>query len=165
MNFKIRKAELDDYISIMKIENAVFQHEEAASHNAMKNRIIHIQDSFLVAVDTLNDNLAGYIVGPIIQERYLYDELFENTSENPKLGGFQSVLSLAVDKEYQGKRIASLLLSEYYVLAKSNKREGITLTCLKELVPFYEKQGFIDEGQSVSTHGGKLWVNMVRMID
>lgn len=41
------------------------------------------------------------------------------------------------------------------------KRDGITLTCLGRLVPFYELNGFTDEGLSDSTHGGEVWHNMV----
>ncbi len=48
-------------------------------------------------------------------------------------------------------------------LVEQNGREGITLTCKIELVPFYEKFGFVNHGISESQHGGVRWYNMVKL--
>ena len=46
-------------------------------------------------------------------------------------------------------------------LAIAQKRIGITLTCHENLISYYERNGFSDEGESESTHGGSSWYNMV----
>lgn len=160
MLFHFRAPTLIDLERIMEIERSGFSAEEAASSEAMRKRIERIHDSFIVAV-TESDEPIGYVVGPVIPERYLYDELFEKTVENPSIGGYQSILSLVVDPAFQRFGIASHLLSELAKLSRSRKREGITLTCLESLVPFYEKNGYQLEGVSDSQHAGETWYNMV----
>lgn len=144
----------------MEIEHLGFSPEEAASETAMQERIERISDSFIIATNE-RDNPIGYVVGPVIPERYLYDELFEKTVSNPQHGGYQSILSLVVDPSYHNFGIASKLLSELAVVSRRRKRVGIILTCLKELVPFYEKNGYKLEGLSDSKHAGETWYNMV----
>lgn len=45
---------------------------------------------------------------------------------------------------------------------RKEKREGVTLTCLEALVPFYEENGYRNEGKSNSTHAGEVWFNLVK---
>ncbi len=40
------------------------------------------------------------------------------------------------------------------------RRGGLVLTCKDELVGFYARLGFVDEGTSASTHGGVVWHQM-----
>lgn len=160
MNISFRPPLLQDLESIMKIERASFTVDEAASEKAMKERISIIKDSFLVAVNN-DDQPIGYVVGPIIQEQYLYDELFEKTSLNPPSGGYQSILSLAVAPEYRQLKVGGRLLKELVRQCKRQQRLGVTLTCLESLIPYYKKHGFQLEGQSDSQHAGVPWFNMV----
>ncbi len=76
MIFNFRSPFLKDLERIMDIEKSGFSSEEAASSESMKERIEVINDSFILAV-TESDNPVGYVVGPVIPERYLYDDLFE----------------------------------------------------------------------------------------
>lgn len=46
-------------------------------------------------------------------------------------------------------------------LVVSQERDGISLTCHDDLISFYEMNGFKDEGESDSKHGGSLWYNMI----
>nr|WP_242703796.1 GNAT family N-acetyltransferase [Enterococcus sp. 669A] len=160
VNIKFRAPIEKDIDDIMAIENAGFSPEEAGTREAMLERIRMIGDSFIVAVKE-EDDLLGYAVGPVIPERYLYDELFEKTIPNPKTGGYQSVLSLAVAPNYRKFRIGSMLLEELAKVSKEQDRTGITLTCLENLIPFYEKNGYKTEGISDSQHAGEIWYNMV----
>ena len=43
---------------------------------------------------------------------------------------------------------------------KAQGRKGIVLTCKESLIPFYEKFGYINEGKSMSKHGGAVWYDM-----
>ncbi|MEH7097322.1 GNAT family N-acetyltransferase, partial [Neobacillus vireti] len=58
--------------------------------------------------------------------------------------------------------IAAALLAHLEKDAKDKHRETITLTCKKDLVGFYEKQGYVNEGVSNSVHGGVTWYNMIK---
>ncbi|MFS0932772.1 GNAT family N-acetyltransferase [Enterococcus casseliflavus] len=95
----------------------------------------------MVAVDD-DDQPIGYVVGPIIQERYLYDELFKKNSLNPSSGGYQSILSLAVAPEYRHCGFGGKLLKQFILQCNEQQRTGITLTCLEPLIPFYKKYGY-----------------------
>lgn len=161
MNIRCRQAEAKDIDRIIEIENTGFTEEEAASREALIGRIALIPDTFILAVNDDDSEILGYVVGPVISERYLYDELFEKTVENPLTGGYVGILSLVVDPKYYGNGIASQLLSELATRSKENHRQGMTLTCLEELIPFYEKNGYTNEGESDSQHAGELWYNLV----
>lgn len=157
---KIRYAESTDLQALMRIETSGFTPAEAATEVSMAERIQVIADTFLVAINE-TDQIQGFIVGPIVNQRYLTDDLFERVIANPINGGFQSVLSLAVAPEAQHQQIGSKLLKQLINDAKKSQRLGITLTCLERLVPFYELNGFTNEGRSNSTHGGEIWYNLV----
>ena len=160
MTITFRNALLKDLDRIMAIEHAAFSKEEAASRTAMRERIIMIRDTFIVATDT-EDRPVGYVVGPVIEERCLYDDLFDKTVKNPQIGGYQSILSLAVGENHQKQGLASKLLMALADTARTHKRKGVTLTCLEGLIPFYQKQGYVLQGVSASQHAGEIWYDMV----
>lgn len=159
---KMRRAEMADLDEVMVIENIGFSPLEAAAREAMEERIEKISDTFIVAVGD-GGKICGYVVGPAIYERYLADELFEETIPNPADAPFVSVLSLAVHPDSRHEGLAKALLEELEAVATGQGRKGITLTCLAELVPFYERNGYVNEGVSASQHAGEVWYNMVRM--
>ncbi|WP_137596859.1 GNAT family N-acetyltransferase [Paucilactobacillus kaifaensis] len=156
---EITNVKATDLEQLMKIEQAGFTPDEAATKLAMKQRIEMISDSFLVA--RTKKQVMGFVNGPVIKQRYLTDDLFTTVVPNQKTGGFQSILGLAVAPQFQHQKVASELLTMLAQTAKDHRREGITLTCLARLVNFYEQNGYTDEGISSSTHGGEVWHNMV----
>lgn len=99
MKLSFRNPTSEDLDKIIEIENTGFTPEEAATREAMSERINLINDTFIL-VENEKGEILGYVVGPIIFERHLYDELFDTTIKNPNCGGYQSVLSLVVDPTY-----------------------------------------------------------------
>ncbi|SFB45080.1 Ribosomal protein S18 acetylase RimI [Cohnella sp. OV330] len=158
---KLRNVRASDLEQLVRIENEGFSQAEAASKEAFAERIRLIPDTFIVA--EREGQILGYINGPIIGQPYITDDLFKEIKTNPKNGGYQSVLGLAVSKEARGQGIAKLLLKKWEELAQVNEREGITLTCKEDLVAFYEKQGFVNRGRSESQHGGVVWYDLVKL--
>ena len=71
-----------DLPRIMQIEHAGFTPEEAASETAMRERIDLINDSFIVARNAAGEVL-GYVVGPVVNARYIHDDLFKKSRANP----------------------------------------------------------------------------------
>ncbi|UCZ54953.1 GNAT family N-acetyltransferase [Bacillus shivajii] len=158
----IRNVNDEDLPVLIHIENQCFTEEEAATEEAFKQRIQQIPDSFFVAEK--NSEVAGYINGPVIQTRYITDDLFTNIIKNPTHGHHQSILGLAVSPKFQREGVARALLQHLDKEASAKSRETITLTCKGNLISFYEKHGYVNEGVSDSTHGGVVWYNMSKMI-
>ena len=52
------------------------------------------------------------------------------------------------------------LTDEMYEKAEKEGRRGLVLTCKKELIHYYGKFGFLNEGISVSVHGNVVWYQM-----
>ncbi|UYX55269.1 GNAT family N-acetyltransferase [Bacillus thuringiensis] len=156
----LRNAQATDLEQLLLIENEGFSIEEAATKEAFVERIQLITDTFIVA--ERQGEILGYINGPIINQPYITDDLFEKIGENSKRGGYQSILGLAVSKQARYQGIAKLLIEGMEDLVKENERKGITLTCKQELVSFYEKFEFVNHGMSESQHGGISWYNMVK---
>ncbi|WP_338131249.1 GNAT family N-acetyltransferase [Cohnella rhizosphaerae] len=139
-----------------------FPLEEAATEAAFAQRIRLIPDTFIVAENA--GEIWGYINGPVIARPYITDDLFEEIKANPKKGGYQSVLGLAVSREARGQGIAKRLMENWEKLAEENERDGITLTCKADLAAFYEKLGFSNHGRSASQHGGVVWYDLIKRI-
>ncbi|MBT2655796.1 GNAT family N-acetyltransferase [Bacillus sp. ISL-18] len=156
----IRNVKKEDLADIVTLENSCFLKAEAASEEAFKKRIENIPDSFFVAEE--EGAIVGLINGPVIETAYITDDLFNDTKCNPNTGGHQSVLGLAVSPDYQNRGIAGALLAQLEKDAKNKHRETITLTCKKDLVCFYEKHGYVNQGVSNSEHGGVTWYNMTK---
>lgn len=155
----IRHSRLDDWAEIVRIENENFSPAEAATAEDLKQRLEKISDTFLVA--EIDHQIAGYVVGPAVTNRYLTDNLFHEVVSNPSQGGFIALTNLSIAKEFQGQGVGTALLAAMKDLAVAQKRQGITLTCHDDLISYYEMNRFTDEGESESTHGGATWYNLV----
>ena len=64
-------------------------------------------------------------------------------------------------EDFKGQAVGTKLIAALKDLAREQKRDGITLTCHDYLISYYEKNGFTNDGQSQSTHGGAVWYDMV----
>lgn len=159
---KIRNVNMDDLQEVVDIENLCFIETEAATKEAFIKRIQYTHDSFFVAEE--DGEIVGIVNGPVIEKEFITDDLFRESKENPKLGGHQSVLGLAVDPKYQKRGIASALLTHLEKEAKAKNRETVTLTCKEKYVPYYEKLGYVNRGLSDSEHGGVTWFNMTKQL-
>ncbi|MNS58252.1 Acetyltransferase (GNAT) family protein [compost metagenome] len=157
----LRNVHTTDLAQLLLIENEGFSIEEAATKGTFMERIRLIPDTFIVAEK--EGKILGYINGPIIDQPYITDDLFKEITENPKSGGYQSILGLAVSRQARNQGISKILVRNMEELVEENERKGITLTCKQELVPFYEKLGFVNHGISESTHAGVCWYNMVKL--
>ncbi|MFJ5769072.1 GNAT family N-acetyltransferase [Psychrobacillus sp. NPDC093180] len=157
----LRNVQPTDLEQLLFIENEGFSIEKAATKEAFIERIQLIADTFIIA--EREGKILGYINGPIINQPYITDDLFKEIKENPKRGGYQSILGLAVSGRARGQGIAKVLMEKMEELGEENKRAGITLTCKEELVSFYEKLGFVNHGLSESKHGGVSWYNLVKL--
>ena len=155
----IRHARKEDWADVVRIEQDNFSPEEAATPEAILERLETICDTFLIA--EIDGKVAGYIEGPVIDKRYLPDDLFHNVTPNASEGSFIAVSSFSVSKEFKGQGVGTALIAALQDLSIAQKRQGISLTCHDYLIAYYEMNGFTDEGESESNHGGSSWYNLV----
>ncbi|MFA1820186.1 GNAT family N-acetyltransferase [Virgibacillus oceani] len=157
---RIRDVQPKDLDQILKIEQDSFIEAEAATKEVFINRMNLIPDTFLVA--EIEGDIVGFINGPVIQQPYITDDLFKRITKNLDKGGVQSILGVVISKNERNRGIATMLIEKLTELAKEKRRDAITLTCREELVPFYEKHGFVNHGRSESEHAGVQWYNMFK---
>ncbi|ULG71907.1 GNAT family N-acetyltransferase [Macrococcus brunensis] len=160
--YKFRNVKTEDLDRITELEGRAFIPEVADTKEAFRERIEKISDTFIVAED--NNEVVGFINGPIIKQPYITDDLFKKVPDTTN-GEFLSVLGLVVAETHQGQGLAGLLLDRFTKRAEKLKTKSITLTCIENLVPFYERYGFESHGPSRSQHGGEQWLNMVKSLD
>ncbi|WDF81902.1 GNAT family N-acetyltransferase [Lacticaseibacillus pabuli] len=159
---QIHQAQPNELAQIMTIEHAGFTPDEAATEAAMRDRIVQIPDTFLVAEQ--NGQVTGYVVGPALTQRYITDDLFKTLTPNETSAPYLAILSLAVAPSAQGQGVGGQLLTAFAARARDQGRQAITLTCLKRLIPFYEAHGYVNEGIADSAHAGEVWYNMVQTL-
>ena len=160
---EITKVTLKDLPEIVRIENLGFTPEEAGTKEQYQDRIEKLQDTFLVS--RIDEQVAGFVVGPAVKEKFVEDWMYENTPKNLLIGGNQIVFTIAVDPKFRGYSIGSKLLKAMEDNAKKAQRESISLTSLEKNLPFYLKNGFKNLGVADSEHAGETWYNLVKVID
>ncbi|WP_159550431.1 GNAT family N-acetyltransferase [Streptococcus halichoeri] len=155
----IRQATIADWETIVQIEQTNFSPAEATSPEVIRERLERLPETFLVAI--IKDQLAGYIEGPIVAEPRLTDDLFHQTPLNPAIQGYVAVTSLSIAPDFQQQGVGMALLAAMKDLAVAKKCQGIILTCHDYLIPYYEMNGFVNQGLSDSVHGGAIWYDML----
>lgn len=154
----IRQATLQDLNEIAKVESACFPPNEAASKKEIEDRLTHYANHFWLKFN--NDKLIAFIDGFVTDKKDLSDEMYENASLHNEKGSWQMIFGVNTLPEFRKKGHASQLINHVIDCAKKEKRLGVVLTCKKEIIGFYSKFGFIDEGISKSQHGGVVWHQM-----
>lgn len=156
---RIRQADLSDWETILEIEQLNFPAVEAASAEVLKERIELLPDTFLLA--KLHGQLAGYIVGSAVQSSYLTDDFFSKVSANPPAGGFIAIQRLSVHPDFQRQGVGTLLIAALKETAVQQNRQGISLFCPDELIPYYEMNDFAHEGIADSSYGSAACSHMM----
>lgn len=155
---KIRKADIYDLEAVTAVEAKSFPPAEAAKKEDFEKRLKIYPEHFWVLEE--NGIIVSMIDGLTTDEQRLTDELMEDPTLHNKNGRWLMIFGVATDPVYRGKGFAGALMEQVIKENKSEGRRGIVLTCKKELIPFYEKFGFINEGRSLSKHGGAVWYEM-----
>ncbi|MBR0485579.1 MAG: GNAT family N-acetyltransferase [Oscillospiraceae bacterium] len=158
MSLEMRMANLNDLNRLAEIETVCFPPEESANAEKIKGRMQKFPKGFLVL--TRDDRILGFINSIRSESAVLTDDMFEDAGVHDENGGYLMVLSLAVSPEFRGNGYGKLLLRHLTEYARNARLKGVTLTCKPELVKFYEKAGFRNQGKSDSVHGGFEWYEM-----
>lgn len=154
----IRYATLNDLTAIADLEKACFPPSEAAPAESFEKRLKVFPNHFWLLYE--GDNLLSCVNGFVSNEEILTDEMFEHADMHKEDGAWQMIFGVLTHPDHRNKGYASGLLKRAIDDARRQKRKGVILTCKPALIPFYARAGFIDEGVSVSEHGGAVWHQM-----
>lgn len=158
--YEFRSIYQEEANQAVEIEHICFPPNEACSEKCMKERIAHVPDLFLVAVDKKTGKLAGFLNGIATNENTFRDEFFKQCKLNEADGKNVMILGLDVLPEHRKKGLARALMNTYVERETANKRECLILTCLEEKVEMYKRMGFVDNGIADSSWGGEQWHEM-----
>lgn len=158
----IRSAELGDLEKITELERQCFPAAEAASAVDLHKRLKVYADHFwLLEID---GKIVSMINGMVTNEPDFRDEMYHNAELHDEKGKWQMIFGVETHPDFRGRGYASTLLERVIADAKADGREGIVLTCKEELVPYYERFGFVNEGVSASEHGNVVWYQMRKIL-
>ena len=154
----IRQAALADLDAVTELERQCFPAAEAASRNAFAYRLHSFPECFWFA--EASGQIVSMINGMTTESRDLTDEIYEDTALYSAGGAWLMLFGVATNPVYQKQGLSSQLMNHVIEEMKRKGKCGIVLTCKKDLLPFYQRFGFVSEGISNSLHGGAVWYQM-----
>lgn len=159
---KIRLATMQDLDKITELEAMCFPPEEAADRESFQKRLEIFPNHFwlLEEENGREKQLISVINGMVTDIPVLVDEMFADADMHKEDGEWQMIFGVETRPEYRRKGYAGLLMNQVIEDCREAGRKGIMLTCKEELIPFYEQFGYINEGISMSKHGGAVWYDM-----
>ena len=155
---ELRKATLADVEAITALEAACFPAAEAAPRASFEKRLKVFADRFWLLWD--GDRLVSMVNGMATDREELVDEMFADASIHQSEGPWQMIFGVATHPDYQRRGLAAQVLQRAIDDCKAEGRQGLILTCKEQKLHYYAKFGFVNQGVSVSEHGGALWYQM-----
>lgn len=155
----LRKAKPENLDVIASVEAACFPPAEAASRERLKERLDRYPECFWIGFDQYG-TVTCYTGGLVAKESDLSDEMYADPSFHDPDGDWLMLFSVCTLPEYQRQGLGAWMLNRVLSEAESDGRKGVVLTCKEDLIHYYEKFGFVNEGESPSVHGGAKWYQM-----
>ena len=154
----IRTATLSDLDAIAGVEASCFPPAEAATRGQFSGRLKNYASHFWLMLD--GERLIAFVDGFVTDSPDLTDEMYSHPELHDECGEWQMIFGVNTLPEYRRKGCASELIRRAIGDSRSQGRKGVVLTCKAELVHWYSRFGFVDEGVSESVHGGAVWNQM-----
>ena len=155
---EIRTATMADLEAVAAVERSCFPAAEAATAEQFAERLKYYGEHFWLLF--LEGELVSFVDGFVTDEKDLTDEMYERAELHDKNGAWQMIFGVNTVPVHRKKGYAELLLRRVIEDAKKQGRKGLVLTCKQELVHYYARLGFVDEGVSASVHGNVVWYQM-----
>lgn len=153
----IRYVNVYDLDACYSVELACYT-SDAATQEKIQKRIQLFPEGFLVAES--KGRIIGMINSGATNKEDITDEAFKDMIGHVSDGKNMVIFSLAVLPEFRGTGISKRLMSRFIEISKDFKKKKILLICKSELIPYYQKYGFLYRSKSKSTHGGFEWHEM-----
>ena len=154
----IRNASEENLDELCQIERECFPEAEAAGKESFGLRIKTYPDCFWLLYK--DEKIVSFINGMPTNERDLTDDMYSDTKLYEKNGSWLMIFGVDTLPEYRHYHLASRVMDRVIEDTRALGRKGIVLTCKEELLKFYERFGFVNEGISSSVHGGATWYQM-----
>ena len=151
----VAEADLD---ACYEVEIACWPPEEAAVKETMKLRIAVFPQGFFVA--EMDDRVVGMLNSCSTDRDDLGDEELKQLIGHNANGRNMVVFALGVLPAYRKRGVAAELMRRFITFAEGLQKRKVLLICKSDLVPYYERFGFVHAGLSRSTHGGAAWQQM-----
>jgi len=156
---EIRTAAMADLAAVTAVEAACFPPAEAATRRDFEKRLNVYPNHFWLLEDG-DGRLISFVNGLVTDEPSLRDEMYSDSSFHNEHGAWQMIFGVNTLPDYRRQGLAGSVIRRVIADAKAQGRKGCVLTCKKELLHYYERFGFINEGVSASIHGGVVWYEM-----
>lgn len=154
----IRTVTPEDLTACHTIEVNCFPAPEAAWTTSLRTRIEEYPEGFLVA--ELNGKVVGQVNSGSTHKDDITDEEFKQLIGHDPDGRHMVIFSLSVHPDHQRQGIADKLMAEFITQARDMGKATVKLLCKKDLLAYYARHGFLDDGLSASNHGGAAWHSM-----
>ena len=154
----IRRADINDANSIANLEAQCFPESEAATPEQFKERLKHYAKHFWLMFN--DDKLIAFVDGLVTDNRDLNDDMYAHADMHNESGKWQMIFGVNTIPAYRRRGHAEKLLRRMIDDAREQNRHGLVLTCKENLIHYYAKLGFVNEGKSKSSHGGAEWYQM-----
>lgn len=120
-----------------------------------------------VKLSVVKETLIGHIIATkIYYERITEASMALPSDDDPTAGHieqsrFIGIHGLVIDPKWHKRNLGTLLMHDY-IQKLSNQDLGskVVIIAHKELIPFYEKIGFLNHGESECKFAGELWYNL-----
>lgn len=156
--YTIRHANIGDLENIAELERLCFPAAEAASMESFSERMKAYADHFWLLES--DGRIIAMINGMVTNEPDLRDEMYRNAELHDENGKWQMIFGVETHPNFQRRGCAAVLMERVISDAKADGRDGLVLTCKENLIHYYERFGFINEGISGSEHGNVVWYQM-----
>lgn len=154
----IRKGRMEDWDAICELEKACFNEREAASEEALKERLRVFPDCFWLYEE--EGKLLSMVNGCLSDEDHLRDEMYKDAELHDPEGKWMMIFGVATLPSERGKGYAGTLLKAMEEELKEKGKKGAVLTCKDFYAPYYAQFGYVNEGESQSALGGASWFEM-----
>lgn len=160
--YTIRMVDPDDLTACHTIEANCFPPCEAAWTSSLRNRIEQYPEGFLVAEH--EGQVIGQVNSGSTHKDDITDEEFKQLIGHDPDGKNIVIFSLSVLPEHQKRGVADRLMTGFINQARDLGKAKVLLLCKDDLVAYYARHGFVDNGPSASSHGDAEWREMALVL-
>lgn len=154
-------------INLPEVAKRLDKEEQEKSDDSDSDSVELKTEKLPIKLSVIKETLIGHVIATKIYSDKITNASMELPSSDDKTKGHveQSrsigVHGLVIDPEWQGKNLGTLLMHDY-IQKLSNQDLGsrVVIIAHKELVPFYEKIGFVNHGESLCNFAGQNWYDL-----